>query len=289
MRAVVTADWHLRGERPVCRTDADWIATQRKAIRFVLRTARTMKLPLYIVGDIFHTPRVATEVTVMLLDELRQATDTWILAGNHDLPYHSYDNVAMSSFGILRHVLPEIGSEQGFDATPFGLDAPTGKEIAFTHQLVFPDEASKPSLSVGKTAADILEQFPDAKWVFCGDYHHAFHYEHDGRHVVNPGCILRQAADMMDYEPSVYLVDTTAGTVERIPVPDPGEVVTDAHLRKAEEREDRIGAFLEQLRMPGTVTLSFRDNLERKLESAAIGAEVRTELAELLSLQHGAN
>ena len=32
MKILITADWHVRGERPLCRTDEDWIESQRKTI-----------------------------------------------------------------------------------------------------------------------------------------------------------------------------------------------------------------------------------------------------------------
>ena len=28
MKILITADWHVRGERPLCRTDEDWIESQ---------------------------------------------------------------------------------------------------------------------------------------------------------------------------------------------------------------------------------------------------------------------
>ena len=32
MKLIVTADWHLRATRPRCRTDENWIETQRNAL-----------------------------------------------------------------------------------------------------------------------------------------------------------------------------------------------------------------------------------------------------------------
>lgn len=310
MKFLLTADWHVQGERPRCRRDADWLETQRLAIRFVVDLANERKVPMLILGDIFNTPRVATPVVVMLGDELLRAqVPVRILAGNHDLPYHRYENVSDCSFGILRQYFHELegrepclGSDE-LTAAPFGRDR--GQDIAwlaFTHQLVFPDEASRPGPSVGKTAAELADQFPNAGWIFTGDYHHAFDVTVyparlvDGGdaepseqvRVVNPGCLLRQAADMLDYQPKVAIVDTDAGTVEWVPVPDPGEaqgeqVVTDTYLREEGVRDEKVAAFIQAIQTRGAVSLSFKENLMKALDDPTIGQGVKDIVLEVLN------
>lgn len=276
MKFLLTADWHLRPDRPRCRLDADWFATQAKAMEFVVDTARARDLTMVILGDVFHVAHAGDRVEIMAAQALKRALRAFIVAGNHDLPYHTYTHIDMCSFGVLRHVCPELG---GFfvepdgnncvevDAAPFGLDAPAGCRYAFTHQLVFPDQKSIPFGCEAPTAAELATQFPDAQWIFTGDMHRAFDVTTStNQRVVNPGCLLRQTADLIDYQPVVAIVDTQAGTVEWIPVPDPdGNVVVDAYLKKEAAKETRVSAFVEAVQSKGAVTLSFRDNLEVKL------------------------
>ena len=309
MRFLLTADWHIQGERPRCRRDADWIETQRLAIRFIVDLANSRGIPLVVLGDICNTPRIATPALVMLIAELKRAKSVWISAGNHDLPFHSYENVDDCSFGVLRQYFPELRpdchpfGEEGIGAAPFGLDedAP-GRWARFTHQLVFPDEAARPAPAVGKTAAELADQFPNASWIFTGDYHHAFEVTTyparlvdggdtdpgDPVRVVNPGCILRHAADMLDYTPKVAIVDTDQDLVEWIAVPDPGEieggVVTDAYLREEEARDEKVEAFIESIRTSGAVSLSFRDNLNRKLADTTVPDGVREIIHEIQNM-----
>lgn len=309
MRFLLTADWHVQGERPRCRRDPDWLLTQQQAIRFVVDLANERECPLFILGDIFNTPRVATPVVVMLGGELLRAkVPVRILAGNHDLPYHRYENVNDCSFGILRQYFQELTPtnfhwNDQITAAPFGKDnGDVLAWIAFTHQLVFPDEASRPGPAVGKTASELCDQFPNARWIFTGDYHHAFDVEvlparlegyQDGDpgdlvRVVNPGCLLRQAADMLNYQPKVAIVDTDEGTVEWVDVPDPGElqlegVVTDDYLREAEVRDEKVSAFIEAIQSRGAVSLSFRENLLKALDDPTITTGVREIVLEVLN------
>lgn len=309
MRFLLTADWHIQGERPRCRRDADWIETLRLTIRFIVDLANARGISLVVLGDICNTPRIATPALVMLIAELKRAKSVWISAGNHDLPFHSYENVDDCSFGVLRQYFPELRPDchpfgkEGIGAAPFGLDedAP-GRWAQFTHQLVFPNEAARPAPAVGKTAAELADQFPNASWIFIGDYHHAFDVTtyparlDDGGdadpgdlvRVVNPGCILRHAADMLDYTPKVAIIDTDQNLVEWVTIPDPGEieggVVTDAYLREEEARDEKVEAFIESIRTSGAVSLSFRDNLNRKLTDPAVPEGVREIIHEIQNM-----
>ena len=51
--AILTADWHLRDDVPVCRTDDYWAAQWTK-IEFIVDLANEYDCPIYNAGDIFH-------------------------------------------------------------------------------------------------------------------------------------------------------------------------------------------------------------------------------------------
>ena len=291
MKFILTADWHLRGETPRCRRDVDWLETQRRAIRWTVEQARSRNVQLIVLGDIFDSPRTATPVVVMVLQELGvYRNGVLIEAGNHDLPFHSYTHVDECSYGILREHFTELHNA-GLAASPFGLDDyEVNARSAFTHQLVFPDEKSRPMEGIGQIAEELAAKFAHAKWIFTGDYHHKFDVQGDGWRVTNPGCLIRHSADMLDYEPAVALVDLDAEMVEWIPVPEFGEVeaagealVTDRYLREAAVRTDKIDAFLTAVRTKGAVSLSFRDNLQRKLDDPELPAPIRTEVLGVLN------
>lgn len=283
---IFTADWHLRGDLPRCRVDEDWIETQRHHIRSVADLSLEHKCPIVIAGDIFHRPRVAYEVTAMAIQELKRAESVYIMAGNHDLPYHSYDNEKQSAYGILKEFFPDL-TETSFSnriAFKFGQEEGEGRETVFTHQLTFESEEKRPFPGVGKTAAELLEEFPKATYIFTGDMHRAFVYESGGRFVVNAGSLNRQVADAKDYTPSVYLVERHTNSFERILVPDAYELVTDEYLTDAEERDDRMLAFVAKLTKSEGASLSFRDNLERKLRTPDLSEEVKTIINEIVEV-----
>lgn len=268
-RFLHTADLHLVGVAPRCRKDANWLETQRQMLQFLVSTANGAKVPLVLCGDIFDKPRVATEVVNMAIRELKASEHgVYILAGNHDCPGHAYSLIHEASLGTLLETFPQIPQIDGIqDAQPFGLDNPTGAKVAFTHQLVFRDERSRPPMAKGLTASELLDQFPDADWILTGDHHSAWHHEEQGRHVVNPGCTIIHNSGMIGETAKCALVDIDAGTVDWIEIPDDPANLSDSHLRTEEERVSRVTAFLEKVQGQGSAKiLDFKGNLELKMQ-----------------------
>ena len=281
MRFILTADWHLRSSRPRCRLDADWMETQERALYQISDLAKKQDCPIIVVGDVFDT--AAADVSFTLINMVqRWAAELpyplYLLAGNHDLQYHDVANLAKSGIGILRestNILPatELQNyycEDGVRAFDFGLEHLEGNRIEkariiFLHTLCFPDMKSIPPNVKATTALELLKKWPKSRYIFTGDYHKSFVAKKNGRYVINPGCLLRQAADEKDYQPSVFFVDTDTGTINIHPIEDDEELVTDEYLREAKQRESRIDAFVELLKTKGSMTMDFIKNVEARL------------------------
>ena len=102
MRFVLTADWHLREDRPRCRKDEDWIKTQENALDQVVRICHERQANLFVVGDMFHRPGEYRMVRMVqkMADNLGNQS-LYYLAGNHDLKYHSSLNFDTSCISLL--------------------------------------------------------------------------------------------------------------------------------------------------------------------------------------------
>ena len=295
MRLAASADWHLRDDLPVCRNDVDWLEVQKKAITFVIDYANALKANVAITGDVFHRSHVHPSIVSMFEDALfNYDVDDGIigiLAGQHDLPYHNIDNMAKSSFGNVwkiamsrkTHLRPmeDLGLAVHFGQLP--TESYTGpKELIFIHQLTFKTEDDMPPTDEAMLADDLLELFPNAKWLFLGDNHHRFDYTYKGQHVINPGCLVRQSADLIDYTPGFYFVDTDSGSIEFVKVPDGGTVSND-HITKEQERDERIEAFVTSLEKGTEMSLDFVHNLRERMPSLAEGTkDVMNEMIEAI-------
>lgn len=281
IRCVITGDWHLRKDVPISRPEMEeeWINLQWCMVRAVKVFCEKKACDLIHTGDLFHKSQAYYGIS----NQLKEIFDHWDLgffkiAGNHDLPYHLWENVMNSSWLATtgEDATLMLDGAFHFGTTPKDSDA----EIIFTHQLVFPDEKSKPPMAAGKTAQELLDEFPNAKWIFTGDYHKAFHYEKKGRHVVNPGCLLRQSANEEFYDTGFYYVDTRKEIVEFHSLGDTIPMNTE-HLHNAKERNDRIEAFMEIIEEKGEVSLSFTENLHEKLNNKKVPKAVKAIIQEI--------
>lgn len=248
----ITADWHLRGDAPVCRVHPEkWLEEQQASVEEIYRICDEYDASqMWILGDLFHRSRSSTECVVQalkMLSRFHKKVDVFALCGNHDLLQHAYTNVEASSIGAVLQLVNELTSlntrlvvdDLAIAAYPFGMEPEyvSDCDIWITHQLTFPDEESRPMPDIGVLAEDLLAR-SDAKLILTGDYHHAFIKEFGDRRVAACGCINIQASDMIGYEPSVFILDTGDLSLTRVPFPAVGECVECAAYELRKEMDD---------------------------------------------------
>jgi UDP-2,3-diacylglucosamine pyrophosphatase LpxH len=293
MKGIFCSDVHARNDKPRCRLDENWLESFRKVIIEIVNKCNKYKVPLFIIGDIFDTPNVPAIVIVMLIEELSKVENgVYFLSGNHDLPQHSYEKVSESSIGIfcslakehstIHHGMSDFGMWADFNCEFVGNKK---SKILFMHQLVFKSTKSIPPNCKGLTAPEVCNNFSEYKWIFTGDNHKAFHYENEnGQHLINPGCIIKESADEINYEPSIYYVDTDNEIVKRIKLEsDNSELITDEYIKIENERDERINSFVENIKKDKNISLSIIDNIRKAIIiNKDLKKEVILEIEELI-------
>lgn len=294
MRLIITADWHIRATRPRCRKDEYWIETQKKALSQVACIAQQKESTVMVVGDIFHSNSDTSFECIQMVQKFSEEVGgMYILAGNHDLLYHSSENLDKSAIGVLLNCEKVLKIKDYFDkldcdnsiysAGNFDEKDNCNAQIVFKHVLTIPSK-DKSDFIESETPESLLEKFPNAKWIFTGDYHRNFHYVKNGRHVVNSGCLIRQVADMRDYQCGVYYVDTDNDIVEFVPVIDNEELVDDSYIMKENERDDRISNFVNKLKDTKNISLDFVSNVEESIRKNNLGEDVVSVINELMEV-----
>jgi DNA repair exonuclease SbcCD nuclease subunit len=297
---VITSDWHLRSTRPRCRLDECWIETQRMALAHVASYAGQYKADVIVIGDIFHSTNETTNEVIGLVQEfalLLKETDCklYILAGNHDLPQHNLDNIYRSAFQILLNSknifhLDQLKLNYGkylmkVSAADFGAEDVLDAEIVFKHVLCFPENEKIPPSDKIVRPSELFAQFNNAKYIFTGDYHRQFVFNKGGvKKLLNPGCLLKQAADMIDYNPSVFLIDFKNGELSYkiCPIPDNEKLVTDEYLETEKERNSRIEAFIERIKENEQVTFDFIENVRNSVRNNKFDADLENVIFALM-------
>ena len=291
MRAIITSDWHIRATRPRCRTDIDWMETQRKALKQISDYAIEKKCNVFIVGDLFHSHSDTNFECISIIQDFAFVLNGYglkvgLLAGNHDLPYHNVENIDRSAISILinsLNIFPISNfDEKNISAPNFGEQVDENKKFVFEHRLVIPE---KDGSFIGAIAPEqLLDEHKNSKWIFTGDYHRNFHYVKNNRHVLNSGCILRQVADAKDYQPVIAYVDTEENEVEFLPIKDDGDVIDDAYLTSQKEREFRIESFVDKLKSTESVSLDFIENVNNSIVENEIKGDLKNMILKLMEV-----
>ena len=259
--AILSADWHLRVDQPVCRTD-DFPETQFRKVEHIADLGRKYQVPVIVAGDLFHhwkpSPYLLSKTMKYLPDDFRT------IYGNHDLPQHSLAEI--EKCGI--HVLETSGHLELLPGVHWGQqpEGPSlvikGRKILVWHVMTYKTREPWPGCTAPK-GGKLLRQNPEYDLILTGDNHVPFTEEHEGRILVNPGSLARQAADQIDYRPRVYYYYADTNTVKPHYLPIETGAVTRSHIERSSERDDRIKAFITRIDGEWKTSMDFERNLER--------------------------
>lgn len=275
MRFLKGSDFHFTSDTPRCRTD-NFYETQERKVKWLVSIINEYKCPLFIPGDIFNSGSISQKMENMLIREFKKALyPIFTSAGNHDMSYYSLKYLKISSYwvlcqaGVFQHV-----ETMDFEGTPvtafqFGEPITNGKGIAMIHTLVFPKDPPPYLKEPAYKAQDILEKY-DYDIILSGHNHMAFTTKHDGKVLINGGGLFRLEGDHKYTTPNIFLYDE--GDVTPIKVPINIDDVEQEYLLVEKERNTRIEAFVERVKVSQDIGLSFKDNLDKTLKTTDVSA-----------------
>lgn len=288
--AVLAADLHLRDTTPECRTDNYFDAQERK-VRFIA----SFGLPVIVAGDFGDRAMWPNHMLRWFIGilEMKSGTEWIVTPGQHDLPGNNLDRMLSGGLGVLEMLRkfslrtdcegPVLLDDVAVWFFPWsvGLHHPERKimrkfrrNIAVTHQMVIKDKPLWPGQEAPK-AHNLLRKFPEFDGIVCGDNHRCFSVEDaGGRWLVNPGSMMRMAADQVDHEPSVFLLYSDC-TVERVQLPIEQDVVSQEHIAVQRDRDERIEAFVERMADSYEISHSFSKNMESHLQANPARRQVK--------------
>ncbi len=277
--AILTADWHLREDTPVCRVDADFQKTQWKKVSFISQLQKEHECPVLIAGDVFNHWKPSPWLLYKALKHLPD--QCYAIYGNHDLPQHSLFFSNKSGLNVLI----EAGKVTLLEGCHWG-ETPTthsieikGRKILLWHKMAYTGQRPYPGCE-DENATDmtntIYKSGIKADLILTGHNHIPFTHSSFDTLLVNPGSIMRQSSDQIDLAPRVYLWYAKTNTVEPVYIPIEEGNVSREHLDKQIERDSRIDAFIQTLNSTNLDSLSFEKNLEVFMQQNDIRESVRT-------------
>lgn len=294
MSAICIADLHLSHLVPVCRkeTPEQWIEHQRNVLKFIAYRCNSDDSNLYIAGDIFDKSSVSDEVVNIFLDFVNSIHGSvYILKGNHDMRNRSHDTND-TSFGIVERAYAESDkvsvSNPGYGmpytddpVNTWGINIIPGF-IYMVHTLCY--ETQEQCTFGGCSAQELLNKFPHTEYIVVGDQHHGFHYENDGKHVINCGCILKRNVDFKDQKLYIWKINKDRSVVP-IELPEDNGVYNE-HRIEITERDGRITLLMEKLaKSTNGVSIDFVQNLLDGLTDAQLSEYTEKVIRKLVEVQ----
>lgn len=290
MKIAMGGDFHFRSKAPEARLD-NYLETQDKLISWMRD-----QFPGYrwlCSGDLLHLARERAEPLSWVYYLLNVLPEFWGVRGNHDLLYHSLNELHRSSIGLLEmagkfhplSVSPIIEDDVEIYGYDFGTEIQHVKPkktktlIAVYHGMVLKE--ANPFYS-GLVAKNILTEFPEYDIILTGDNHEGFVEAVDDRVLINPGAFKRDNADMIDVQPYVYTFDTEMKTVERVAVPIQDDIISRDHIELEKERDKRMEELADKFPEMRNTTLNFQENLYEFITENGPKAEVEHTILEWL-------
>jgi len=259
---VLTSDWHLREDQPVCRTDnhetAQWVK-----VDFIKALQKKYNCPIFHSGDLFNhwkpSPHLLSKTIEHLPDQF------WTIYGNHDQPQHNMELVYKSGINTLLTAgkLKLIHTcHWGEEPEEASLSFPNDRNVLVWHIMTYQAKTPWPGC-VDPMAGKLLRKYPEYSLILTGHNHKSFVEQYEGRLLVNPGSLTRHDADQINHKPRVYLWYAETNTVEPVYLPIEDNVISREHIETVKKRNNRIDAFISQLDSEWEAAVSFEENLKR--------------------------
>ena len=269
--AILTADWHLREDTPTAFT-GDFQAEQWIAVDFIASLQEEHDCYVIHAGDLFNNWKPSPWLLTMAMRHLPRRFHT--IYGNHDLPQHNLELADKCGVNVLREagkltVLPTCHWGQ----TPDGFSSTLFNIVAW-HVMTYQGKKPWPGCT-DPMAASLLRKYPQYDLILTGHNHKTFVEEHEGRVLVNPGGITRQASDQIDFKPCVFLWYADTNTVEPVYLPYTEGAISREHIDVIEQRDARIDAFISKLNSDWDVSLSFEDNIEAFCQANSVREPIK--------------
>ena len=224
MKFIFTTDGHLSSKKPIARmekTNEEYIETQLEKREQMFKYAMSNDIKtIFDGGDFFQYWRMedSSNLLIKTMQLFSKYPDIKYISniGNHDIKYHSLENIESSLIGVLVEMgVISIKKDLIFNnitvhmfqysenlKTDFTSNSKT--KVAVVHENIF--QSSVPPYMGGYTAKELTDMMPEFDLFLCGHNHEQFVWSNNRQLVVNGGSTMRLNTKQIDYKPAFWEV-----------------------------------------------------------------------------------
>lgn len=264
---IITADWHLREDQPICRTD-DYQAAQWDKVDQIITLQKKYDCPVFNAGDIFQHWRSSPALINKTIYQLSRMKKMVTVIGNHEMPKHNVDLMEQSAWDTLfrANSIDYLGRGNWLqDLEEMHPLTFKHKKVYMLHIMVWKGEQPWPGCE-DPEADELIDIFPDADLIITGHNHKTFTERQGKTLLINPGSLTRHKADQEEHKPCVFLWDAERNEYKQHFLDIEKNVISREHIEKQKQRQKRIDSFVVKLAKGWDLRLSFEDNIERGIK-----------------------
>lgn len=257
---ILTGDWHIRDDAPVARSDDFW-STQIELLKWLKWLQQERDCPIIHSGDLFDHWKPSPMLIAMLIEHIPDQFYT--IYGNHDLPQHNVDLAYKCGINVLEKAGKlKVLSGTHWGQTPKKATLKVGrKKILVYHVMTYLGDCPWPGCD-DLSAKKLIKRLTDYSLILTGHNHKTFQVVFKDTTLYNPGSIMRQTADQIDFKPSVGLYNATDGSIEKFYIPDSlAGIISRDHLTDKAEKVARYEAFLDKAKLIQKPGHNFKENM----------------------------
>lgn len=259
--------------------DTDWYASQAKPWEEVKRLASIHNVPILVAGDLFDKWNPPPE---LINFAIRTIPKIIAVPGQHDLPYHRYEDIKRSAYwtlvecGIVRDLKPGkmepvsdhfavMGFPWGAELKPWVMGQPIqGFNIALVHANCWRKDCTYPGAEKEAYYKERRKQLAGYRVAVIGDNHRDFLVDDGKTAIANCGGFMRRHTSDVSHAPGCYLIWST-GEVTRHYFDLKGDnlLVREAVAEEIARTVGGFDEFLEMVRSLGNSTVDYLEALQR--------------------------
>ena len=219
--AVLVSDMHLCEAKPAAIKNDNWLIIQGLYLSVINQICRFFDIPLVIAGDVFDKWNASPKVISLAMDHL--PSECYAVPGQHDLPYHNYDMMDMSAYGVLckahritnlepgAELLVNFGTITGFpwgyeiEECDLALDDGLNINLCVAHQFFYSRQDQAYPGASGKYSKKKLQDL-DYQVYHFGDNHTPVHVVETDFQAYNPGGLMIRKVNEAGRAPRIGLL-----------------------------------------------------------------------------------
>lgn len=285
---VFCSDIHLSHRPPVARSvEDDWYEAMGRQLDELRRVGVENEVPIFIAGDIFDRWNPPPE---LINFAIRRLPKCYAIPGQHDLPFHSLQDIRKSAYWTLVEAGVITNLEGGgnahcvgslvIHAFPWGTPlapCPTehlsalGMNVALVHMYLWKKNRGYPGAPKEKLFSNLRPILSTYDSVFVGDNHIRWRY----RSTINCGGFFRRKSDEVESQPAVYLLRSDGFIEERNLDVTRDKFLSKTELDRFEKEARKCGGFVEELSSLEEDAIDFKEAMGRFMDENRVSKGVR--------------